>query len=518
MPPDHLGRGHLGLDRGVAGEGGGKGETGLEAGVGHDGLDPGPTLDGTPASPAVDAAPLAAAAELLPADTVMARPSATSPSNQDAVRRPGCTTRAQQQVVELFGTPEDRHGLVTDPLDGVRIESAERLLVDGKAPPHLHRPGPALLEGGVVEEGERLPVQDLVGEHGGFRRLHEVDPDGSLFDAGHRLHQRVDVHGLVQAVVERLAHQDVVGDDDRPAGQVLLAGSESGEDGRHQVVGLHPLDGQRVLPAATEAQDGQRAVQVPTPTGGEHRRGQHGLREHGGQRGRPQEGGHAVEREAVLRTEREDDSVVIGRGLELEVEGGTEPLPECEAQSLVDPATEGGVDDQLHAAGLVEEALEDDVLLAGDDAQPLPPGGEVSAQLDGRLLGDATGILDVPPGGRLDPRAADAARPPGARPRRSRRAPGCGSGPPPTRTGWWVACPRHRSPAPRRPRPGEPATNGCRAGTRRRPSTRWRSPRSPFPPACRPDRAGPGSRRHRRWRRRWSERRAGRRAVAGARR
>ena len=38
-------------------------------------------------------------------------------------------------------------------------------------------PGPALLEGGVVEEGVGLAVQDLVGEDRRLGRLHEVDPD-----------------------------------------------------------------------------------------------------------------------------------------------------------------------------------------------------------------------------------------------------------------------------------------------------------------------------------------------------
>ena len=205
--------------------------------------------------------------------------------------------------MELFGTPQDGHGLGPDPLDGVGVQAAQGVVVDGKAPAHLHGPRPPLLQGGVVEEGEGLPVQDLVGEHGWFRRLHEVDPDGPLFDAGQRLHQRVDVHGFVQAVVEGLAHQHVVGNDHRPTGQVLLTGGEGGEHGGHQVVRLHPLDGQRVLPTAPEAEDGERPVQVPPPPGREHRRGQHGLREHRGHRCRPQECGHALEREAVLWAE-----------------------------------------------------------------------------------------------------------------------------------------------------------------------------------------------------------------------
>ena len=58
--------------------------------------------------------------------------------------------------------------------------------------------------------------------------------------------------------------------------------------------------------------------------------------------------------------EREHDRV-FGRGrLQLEVEASTEALAQRQAPGAVDAAAEGRVDDQVHAAGLVEEALEDD--------------------------------------------------------------------------------------------------------------------------------------------------------------
>jgi hypothetical protein len=61
----------------------------------------------------------------------------------------------------------------------------------------------------------------------------------------------------------------------------------------------------------------------------------------------------------VLRPQREQHPVVGGRGLELEVEAPAEPLAQAEAPGAVDPPAEGRVEDELRAAGLVEEALGD---------------------------------------------------------------------------------------------------------------------------------------------------------------
>ena len=83
---------------------------------------------------------------------------------------------------------------------------------------------------------------------------------------------------------------------------------------------------------------------------------------------RRQELGHVLEREALPRTEGEHDGVVAGRGLKLEVEPPAEALPEGEPERAVDPAPEGRVDHELHPAGLVEEALEDDTALCRQDA------------------------------------------------------------------------------------------------------------------------------------------------------
>ena len=105
-----------------------------------------------------------------------------------------------------------------------------------------HGAGAALLERRVVEEGVRVGVQDLVRHRRRRRRL-----DGDRADARRASMplehgaQAVGVHRLVQAVVERLVDQRVVGRLDR-AGVVVAAGELRGEDGGQQILGAHALD------------------------------------------------------------------------------------------------------------------------------------------------------------------------------------------------------------------------------------------------------------------------------------
>ena len=82
--------------------------------------------------------------------------------------------------------------------------------------------------------------------------------------------------------------------------------------------------------------------------------------------------GHLVQREAVVGTEREHDGVVAGRRLQLEVEGAAELLAQREPERAVDPPAVRRVHHELHAAGLVEEALEHELLLRGHRAEHRP--------------------------------------------------------------------------------------------------------------------------------------------------
>ena len=166
----------------------------------------------------------------------------------------------------------------------------------------------------------------------------------------------------MQGVVDCLSHQQVVGDVDRTGG-VLLTGGGLGEDRSHQVIRLHPLDGRRVALPIAEAQHHQRPVEVPPPAGLEHRRVQDGVLERVAHRGARHVPGYLVEREAVVRSERQHDGVVGGCSLQLEVEGAAELLPQRQTQAAVDAAPVGRVEDELHPAGVVEEPLQHEAFL-----------------------------------------------------------------------------------------------------------------------------------------------------------
>ena len=94
------------------------------------------------------------------------------------------------------------------------------------------------------------------------------------------------------------------------------------------------------------------------------------------------------ERERVLRPEREQQRVFGGRGLQLEVELTAEPLAQREAPRLVHAAAERRVQHELHAARLVEEALEDERVLRRQHAERGASGGEIGDD----LFGGAGGI------------------------------------------------------------------------------------------------------------------------------
>ncbi len=110
--------------------------------------------------------------------------------------------------------------------------------------------------------------------------------------------------------------------------------------------------------------------------------------------------GHFGQLEAVCGRQGQHDRVLRRRGLQLEVEGAAEALAQRQAPGAVDAAAEGRVDDELHAAGFVEEALEHDGVLGGQCAEGCTSGGEVVDELQGRSHIDA-GDIDGPAQGRL---------------------------------------------------------------------------------------------------------------------
>src|SRR5207237_10306911 len=75
------------------------------------------------------------------------------------------------------------------------------------------------------------------------------------------------------------------------------------------------------------------------------------------------------ERKTVLLAERDIQPIVSSRGLQLEIERAAKTLAQRQPPGFVDARAKWGVDDQLHAAALVEKAFGDDGGLRGNSAE-----------------------------------------------------------------------------------------------------------------------------------------------------
>src|SRR5205823_9814677 len=87
--------------------------------------------------------------------------------------------------------------------------------------------------------------------------------------------------------------------------------------------------------------------------------------------------------------QRQDDVVFGGGRLQLEIELGAEALAQRQAPGAVEPAAIRRVDDQLHAADFVEEALEDDRVEGRQHAERGARRGEIFDDLARRAVVDA---------------------------------------------------------------------------------------------------------------------------------
>jgi len=78
---------------------------------------------------------------------------------------------------------------------------------------------------------------------------------------------------------------------------------------------------------------------------------------------------------------RQHDRIFGGRGLQFEVEAATEALAQAEPPRAIQATAERRMDDQLHAAGFVEEAFHRQCRLRRQQAEFDARGGEVVDQL-----------------------------------------------------------------------------------------------------------------------------------------
>src|SRR6516162_2971329 len=100
--------------------------------------------------------------------------------------------------------------------------------------------------------------------------------------------------------------------------------------------------------------------------------------------------------EAMSRGQRQNDIVLSGCRLKFEVELATEALTQRQAPGPIDAAAVGRMDHELHSAGFIEEALEDEGILLRQATQRAIRGSQILDQLLGRRAGKSK-ILHQPP-------------------------------------------------------------------------------------------------------------------------
>ena len=100
----------------------------------------------------------------------------------------------------------------------------------------------------------------------------------------------------------------------------------------------------------------------------------------------------------MVGPERQHDGVVGGGRLQLEVERPAELLAQGQPETPVDAAAERRMEDELHAAGVVEEALQHQALLRRHRAEDGAPDGQVVDDHGGRLGADPARLDEPAPG------------------------------------------------------------------------------------------------------------------------
>ena len=267
--------------------------------------------------------------------------------------------------------------------DGVGIQGAQVVGALRVAPASVeHGLGAALFQGGVVEEGIGFSAEDFCGHGRGRGQVAADQPHVAAFHAPQQRQPGVAVHGLVQAVVEGLLHQRVVGDL-AFAGEVFQAGDLVGKYAGDQVFALHALDLRRHLAPAGITRQRQGHAGIPAPAHTEQWRIQHGLDQDVLGTVAVEVTPHLIQREAVTGGQRQHDGIFTGRRLQLEIEGTAKALAQGQAPGAVDAAAKRRVDDQLGAAGRIEKPFHDQCVLGRQGAQGLARPGEVIQQLVG---------------------------------------------------------------------------------------------------------------------------------------
>ena len=114
------------------------------------------------------------------------------------------------------------------------------------------------------------------------RRLRRVAGDElqlAAMNAAEHGAEAVEVHGLLQAVADRLVDERVIRDL-AVAGNVLEARGRVRKHRGHEIVGKHALQLRRELASAARARHGKRDGRIPPPPRLKHRRVEERLYQH----------------------------------------------------------------------------------------------------------------------------------------------------------------------------------------------------------------------------------------------
>ena len=95
----------------------------------------------------------------------------------------------------------------------------------------------------------------------------------------------------------------------------------------------------------------------------------------------------------MLRAERKHDGVVSRGALQFEIEGAAKAFAQSQEAGAIQARAEWRMDDELHAAGFVEETLHDECVLRGQGAEGFVGGGEIIGELARTGIGDVVFVF-----------------------------------------------------------------------------------------------------------------------------
>ena len=190
-------------------------------------------------------------------------------------------------------------GFPTDSLNGGRTEPGQvRGVGRVEEASGYHQIGAPLFRGRIVQERVGTRVQDFLRQGRGAAQVAAMETDLAVLIVVQYFFQPVNIHQVVQAIIDSLLNQWVL----RYfpfLRQVILAGQLVGEYHCHQVLRVASLELGGHFLSFVVASDSQGCGGVPAPMGGEHGRRQQCLGDGVPDRGGVQVTGHILKGETV---------------------------------------------------------------------------------------------------------------------------------------------------------------------------------------------------------------------------